>query len=74
MRLSRNVTTASAESAVWPAMRAATAHANAWKDEAQRIAQRNGYVTRVKHFFSNKNEVTIMARLLQLDGPAGQGE
>lgn len=42
-------------------------------DEAQRIAQRNGYVTRVKHFFSNKNEVTIMARLLQLDG-LGQGE
>ena len=30
LRESRNVTTASAESAVWPAMRAATAHANAW--------------------------------------------
>ena len=32
------MTTASAESAVWPAMLAATAHAKAWKELAQSIA------------------------------------
>ena len=29
-------------------------------EAAQEVARQNGYVTRVKHFFSNKNEVTIM--------------
>ena len=63
LRESRNVTTASAESAVWPAMRAATAHASAWKDEAQRVAPSEAETTGVVgRFVATRAERVVPAR------------
>ena len=32
-------------------------------DDARAVAERHGYRIRVKHFFANKNEVSIMASM-----------
>ena len=61
-RLRRNVTTASAESAVWPAMRAATAHANAWKELAQRIAPSEAETTGFVGRLASRSDRVVPAR------------
>ena len=56
------MTTARAESAVWPAMRAATAHANAWKELAQRIAPSEAETTGFVGRLASRSDRVVPAR------------